>query len=335
MNSPATPQVIGNLCAGIAAVLFLVPIQKLLHTYSDKHVNDNDWMTPALYSLVPMWLLLVSAMICVTASGGFNWLRLGRASQYALTAAGTVSLGLLMFAALGAYVRPGFTPRIIYTPVIYLVPLSSILLVVLSINPRFTAAFPIQWLRVPWTILAGLCLGLGVLIGTPYLVRNGRRGIAGIIHHIQDPGPTSQETLARVSGLDPETQFEDLLFQATHRSSRDVFNAATARLRSHPKFLERLASELESGYVEPALGFLADASLSPAEQARLAKPARRAMARWVDQIPAPNYTTRDHLRKMKRWGSELLPPVAAKFPDAGVDFADVLEEFQEKVSSGR
>ena len=99
----------------------------------------------------------------------------------------------------------------------------------------------------------------------------------------------------------------------------------------HPKFLERLSTELETGYVEPAVGFLRDATLFPAEQARLARPARKAMQRWVDRIPAPNYTTKKHLKDQRRWGTEMFRVLPEKFASTGVDFAPVMDHFKDKV----
>jgi hypothetical protein len=70
-------------------------------------------------------------------------------------------------------------------------------------------------------------------------------------------------------------------------------------LRSHPHLLDRLATELESGDGEPAMEFPTDAIPTTAEQARLARPARQAMERWANRIPAPNYTTRKHLKELR------------------------------------
>ena len=107
--------------------------------------------------------------------------------------------------------------------------------------------------------------------------------------------------------------------------------AATARLRSSPQFLERLSTELETGYVEPALVFLRDATLTPAEHARFAQPARKALQRWVDRIPAPNYTTKAHLNDLKRWGTDMFRVLPEKFAGTGEDFTSVMDDFKDKV----
>lgn len=335
MNTSSAPQIIGNLCVGIAALAFLLPLQKLLMDYAGKHVNDNEWTTQALFALIPLWLPLIVAMSCVTSIGGFDGLRFGRPTLHAFAITSTASLAALTFVFIGLYIRPGFTPRGLYTPVIYLVPLSTLLLAGLSLNPKLASTVPIQWLRLPWTILASLCLvlcvgGIGI-----WIARTGGGGIADFAHRLSNPGPSSGEIIVKVSTLDPNTQFEDLLWHATRHSPRPICEAATARMRSHPKFIDRLSSELESGHVEPALGFLCNATLSPAEQARLAKPARTAMERWVDRIPAPNYTTRKHLKQLRKWGEGTLKPVSERFANTGVDFSQVLEDFREKVEAKR
>jgi hypothetical protein len=252
-----------------------------------------------------------------------------------LTTLATLSLAALTFVFIGLHIRPGFTPRHLYSPVIYLVPLSTGLLVVLSLNPSLTAGTSLQWLRVPWALLAGFSL---VVVGGYFGVRT-FRGAAGavavIAHRISHPGPSSQELLARVSELDPEADFDDLLRGSCRYSSRPVRDAATARLRSNPRFPDRLATELESGDVEPALDVVLNVELSRDELGRLARPTRRALERWVGRIPAPNYTTKRHLKDLKNWGKVRIPGLSAKFAGTGVDFKWVLEEFQEKVGASR
>ena len=335
MNSPSFPQITGNVCAGIAVVLLLFPLRGVLEEYARLHLSDDRWVAPILYVLIPLWLLLMVEMFCVTARGGFDGLPLGRTSQHVLIALGTLSLGALSFVFIGLYMRPGFTPRALYSPVIYLVPLSTVLLGVLSLNPRLTGGMSIQWLRIPWVLGAGLCLTICAGLLGFQAIRTAGGAVAFLVQRIANPGPSSQEVVAQISALDPETQFEELLWKASHHSGRAICTAATARLRSHPKSLDRLCTELESGHVEPTLNFLLDAEFSPDELARLARPTRRALERWVDRIPAPNYTTRKHLRDLKNAGKGWIRGLSEKFAGTGVDFKPVMEDFQEKFEASR
>jgi hypothetical protein len=331
MNFSSLPQTSGNLCVGLATLILLLFLPPLLGEYARKEVSHNQWVTPVLSRWVPLWLLLMGALLCVTAGGGFDWLRLGRPALYSFTVAASGALAVVTFCFVGLYIRPGFTPRFLYSPVIYLVPLATGLLVILSLNPRLASGMPTQWLRWPWTGFAAVSL-VGCLGFFGYwLVRTGAGGVLGIAHRIRHPGPSSAELLAQIAALDPQKDFEDLLRRANRHESREVREAATARLRSHPAFLERLSGELQSGHIEPAVAFLCDAELSSAEQARFARPAFNAMKRWVNRIPAPNYTTKNHLKDLRRWGTESLRVLPEKFAGTGVDFSPVREDFEDKV----
>ena len=329
MNPPslAPYQTIANVCVAIAALIFLLPLHYVLWDYARKHVSDSSWVTPALYMLIPLWLLLMAGLLCVTASGGFDWLRLGRPALYVLTVAAALALAVVSFVLVGSYIRPGFIPNFIFYVPLFLVLIGTMLLVVLSLDPQL--GISPQVVRLPWTIMAGLCLVGGVGFGGYWLATEGVGGIARIAQRLN--GPSSQEVLAEVATLDPQTGFDDLLGYATRYASDDIREAATARLRSNPDFLERLASELENGNGERAVEFLYSATLTPAEQARLAGPARGAIASWVARIPAPNYTTKKNFRDLRSWGTEMFSVLPGKFAGTGVDFTEVIADFNDKV----
>jgi hypothetical protein len=81
MNSSNLQQLIGNICVAIATLIFLLPLQKLLSDWARKETSNDQWVTPTLFLLIPVWLLLMGGLLCVTASGGFDALRLRRRSR--------------------------------------------------------------------------------------------------------------------------------------------------------------------------------------------------------------------------------------------------------------
>ena len=347
MNPTVTPliQTIGNVCVAIAALIFLLPLQHLLWDSARKHVSNDQWVTPALIVLIPLWLVLMGALLCVTASGGFQWLRVlcatisGGAEWFRfflrpvlLTIAATLALGVVSFVFVGLYSRPGFLPRIIFCPPIYLLPLVTMLLVLLSLNPKLDLVIPLPVFRFSWTIFAALSLTGCLGFGGYQLVRWSVNTAGTLARQISD-GPATPRKLTEIATLDPQNDFTSLLFLADQHESREVREAAIARLRSHPKFLETLIAELNSGHVEPAVAFLHSATLSPAEQARLARPARKAMQRWVSAIPAPNYTTKQRMKQLRDWGTEMFGVLVKKFAATDVDFAPVVADFNEKVAA--
>ena len=85
MSTSPLLQTIGNIGIGIAALLYALPLQYLLLELSRKR-DDGGGALAGVLILVPMWLLLMAALLCVTASGGFDWLRLNSGWRYALDA---------------------------------------------------------------------------------------------------------------------------------------------------------------------------------------------------------------------------------------------------------
>lgn len=333
MTTSTILQIVGNACAGLAVIVFLWPLQRVLSEYSRMYLSDDRWAVPVLYSLVPMWLLLMAALLCMTAYGGFDWLRLGRPALYVLTIATTLSLAAATFVFVGLYIRPGMTPRALYYPFICAVPLATLLLVLLSINPRLNSGPAPGWLRLPWAIFSALSMAACMVFAANWLIRNGGAGLEGVAQQFVKLAGSSQEELAAVAEMDPDRDFDSLLLRANNETGTAMREAATARLRSHPEFLERLVTELETGHVEPAVAFVCDAELTATELKQLARPSFKAMERWVNQLPPPNYTTASNLRKLRRWGAKMLNALSEKLAGTGVDFAPLLEEFKFKVES--
>ncbi|MGV3707763.1 MAG: hypothetical protein ACO1Q7_02910, partial [Gemmatimonas sp.] len=320
-------QTLGNVSVGVAAVIVLVPLNTLMLQYARKYPSGYDWAMPMLYVLIPVWLLLMTALLCVTASGGFDWLPFGRTGLYALTVAAALALGMLSFGLVASYIRPGFIPNVLFYVPLLLVFGGTMLLVVTSLNPQ--PGIPPRMVRLPWTLLSGLSLVISVVGGGYWLATAGVSTIKlGIIRSLN--APSSTEALAKISTLDPQKDFYDLVGFTSRYAKPEIRDAAIARLRSNPDFLETFAKELEQGYGERAIEFIYSATLTPAEQARLAEPTRKVMERWVSNIPAPNYTTKQRLRELRDWGNDTFRVLPGKFTSTKVDFAPIIAEFKER-----
>ncbi|HOY80062.1 MAG TPA: hypothetical protein PLN33_19775, partial [Hyphomonadaceae bacterium] len=268
---------------------------------------------------------------CMTASGGFDWIRLSRTKLYMLTVAAAFALAMASYLFIGLYLRPGFTPRGLYSPFLYLILFSTALLVVVSLNQKLVPGISVQWLLRPWTWFTALSLVGSLIFSGQWIATNGGRGLSGVATRIIVLLPATEEELAQIDRLDPKNDLESLLRRATRDEKPAVCAAATARLRSDPEFMERMATALDSGYAEPALSFLRDAELTPAEKARFARPALNALGRWVNSAPAPNFTTAEHMRRTRRWGDELFRVLPEKFAGTGVDFTELKAWYEEKM----
>lgn len=331
MASTTTQQIVGSISAGLASVLFFVRLLPFLAEWINKETHSDRWATPAVNILSSIWVLMMIALLCMTASGGFDWMRLGRGKLYLLTVAAAFALACASYLFIGLYLRPGFTPRGLYSPFLYLILFSTVLLVVVSLNQKLVPGLSVQWLLRPWTWFTALSLVGSLFFAGTWIINNGGRGLADVATRIIILLPATKEELAEIERLDPKNDFEKLVSRASLVEKPAVCAAATARLRSDPEFLQRMAVMLDSGYAEPALSFVRDAELTPEEKARFAKPALNALARWVNNAPAPNYTTPEHLKRTRRRGDELFRVLPEKFAGTGVDFTELHGWYEQKM----
>jgi len=98
-----------------------------------------------------------------------------------------------------------------------------------------------------------------------------------------------------------------------------------------PDFAARLATILATrrgNANSDALQFLEAATLTRDEQEHLALPARTALELFINDIPAPNFTTREHQKRMLKWGRKTFPVVIGKFTGTDVDFSNVMPAFE-------
>ncbi|MBL8010023.1 MAG: hypothetical protein JNJ64_05400 [Flavobacteriales bacterium] len=331
MNLSFLHQILGSVSAGAASILFFVRLRPFLAEWIDKETHSDRWAAPAVNILASIWGLMMVALLCMTASGGFDWIKLSRPKLYLLSVAAAFALATASYVFIALYLRPGFTPRGLYSPFLHLILFSTVLLVLVSVNQKLVPGFSVQWLLRPWSWFTALSLVGSLILAGNWIMNNSGRGLAGVATRIIVLLPATKEELAEIERLDPKNDLEKLVSRASREEKPAVCEAATARLRSDPAFMERMAAMLDSGYAEPALAFVRDAELTSEEKARFAKPALNALARWVNHAPAPNFTTSEHLKRTRRWGDELFRILPGKFSGTGVDFTELQGWYKEKM----
>ena len=328
MNASPLLQTVGNVCVGLAALIYALPLQVLLFELSHKRNDHGQGTIVGLFLFVPMWLLLLGALCCVIAGGGLDGLRLSRGWLYPLTVVATLAMLALSFLVFEFPRHPDFFTRLIGRVPGYVLPPATMLFVALSLNPRFTSAIPLPPVRWTWLACAGLSLALcGGFLGWRVL-RIGTADVMGLASATSRRGVSDRDILATLPTLDPQRDFAELLRRAGPGESRAVREAATARLRANPDFLETLAATLNSHEPGDGLSFLFSAELSSAERTRLALPARNAIERFTSDIPAPNYLSSDRRKQLLSWGRRTFPVIIEKFSGAGVDFSSVMPAFE-------
>jgi hypothetical protein len=331
MNPSAPTQLIGNICVGLAALIYVLPLQLMLFEISNKRNGPTDHGAGFIVIagiFLAMWLLLLVGVCCTIASGGLDGLRLARGWFYPLAFGATLAMLALSLLIFEFPNHPNFFTRWIGRLPFYVFPVATMLFTVLVLNPRFTSSLPLAPVKFTWLICAGLSLALcggylGYRLAVPAMSHVVRLG-SFWVHR----GATNQEIVDKIAALDPQRDFANLLRYAGQHQSHAVREAATVRLRSHPDFLDSLASILNSRSPECGLDFLPSATLSPDEQKRLVLPTHTALERFIDDIPAPNYMPPDRRKQLLKWGRKTFPVIAENFSATGVDFSQIMPAFE-------
>jgi hypothetical protein len=331
MNSASLPQIISNACVGLAALIYVLPLQLMLFEILNKRNGQTDhgagfFVVAGI--LLAMWLLLLVGVGCAIASGGLDGLRLARGWLYPLAFGATLAMLALSLLIFEFPNHPNFFTRWIGRVPFYVFPVATMLFIVLVLNPRFTASLPLAPFKLTWLICAGLSLALcGGYLGYRFAVP-AMSHVVSLSSFWIHRGATNQEILGKIATLDPQRDFADLLRYANQYQSHAVREAATVRLRSHPDFLDTLAAILNSRSPECGLDFLPSATLLPDEQKRLALPARTAIERFIDDIPAPNYMPSNRRKQLLKWGRKTFPVIAEQFSGTDVDFSQIMPKFE-------
>lgn len=334
MNPTGFQQTLGNICVGLAAVLYALPLQLLLRELARKR-DDGGGVLAGMLIIIPMWLLLTVALLCVTSSGGFNWIRINRTLLNVLTVLAALMMAALSFLRF-EFARPAsLVDKLIGGVPIHLFPLLTILLVVVSLNPRLTMGLPVQMVNVLWTVIAAIDLTVGGGFVAYKLLSKAGNQVAAVSHNIGWGGEVRRENLARIPLLDPTRDFTELVRLSGENSGDGVREVAMARLRLNPEFVTRLAAELtdatpSSGEAEHALEAVDFGTFTADEQKVLALPARSAMERITRYIREElRYFTKERRSGVQKQTGRLFKSVAEKLAGTGVDFQPAIRAFEQ------
>ena len=329
MNPSTTQQLVGNLCIAFAALLFFVPLQFLLFDLRGKSMDGGGFFAAAIL-LLSLWILFVVGLALVTASGGFDWLGLSRWALHTLV---TLAItGLLVYACIRFETRmpePTLLQVVFVKWPIQIVPLLTMALLGLSLNPQWLPSIPRLWVQWSWIVIAAACLvfwaGLLAYQVTTRAVQTAR----ALAHLTQGHSGLEEKNLAEVASIDPQTNFAGLMDMANSYKSDTVRQAAIDKLRGDSACITKLANLLESKKVDEALDVVSMATFSDDEKQKLALPVRSAMERVTqDTRNEFRYIARDRRKNMRKYVGRQFNEIATKFASTGVDFKPAIHAFE-------
>jgi hypothetical protein len=325
-----------NILTSLAALLFLIPFQYLLATAKPGR-GDGAAVWGGLFVLVPMWLLLIVALVLATTRGDLDWLPVKRSLQHTLViAAGLAMLATAFFAFLGR-TEPADQLPFLSRPFVgwadFALPLITIAFLLISLNISPGALMPPIVHRGAFAAIAAVALlhGLG-LLGTWFW--SAQQQQAGAVRReTAFHADLERKTLREVERLDVEKNTGELVDYAAHIAP-EVRQLAVEKLKTHPNLIEAIATALRSGHAEAALGYLEVHGVSDADKQQLAQPVfdgMLALNRSAErEIERTVHFYRDRFDRRAR----IMIAAAERFADQGHDYVAVLREFRRLLDQG-
>jgi len=320
--------ILADVCLGLAALLWAVPVQFLL--WEAPRRNDGGLLWGAVFAALPLWGLLWIALAVATSRGGLDWALRARASQHALLALACAALAVVTVLSIVGRWEPAsqlpWATRPLSTWGALVLPLVAIGFAVLSIHPGLAAALPPAAVRAPFAAAMVIGLAAGAALGLEAVSSANARAARRVAAQLEDEAKYHQEHLARIEALDPEGGFVELLGFANRFGHDDVRAAAIAKARRHPRFDAALEEVLRGPWAGQGLVWIEGCEI--ADPGALAPAARDAILGLARDARREREGAA-HLRGDELDGDTRRALAAAeKLSGHGVDFLPALRELR-------
>ncbi len=328
--------VLGNICLGLALLIYLIPLQLMLHDTPRKN-GDGGVLWGAIFTLSPLWLLLTVALCAVTAKGGFDWLLRARVAQFPVVLAAGMALFVVTgFSMLGKFEHPSQMPwasRFFTGWAVQLFPPVTMGFCLLALNPKLGSSVPAMAYRVPFAAVAMLSALATVAMLLQWLSHSQQVQQARVKEAIEFENNRDRDVMAWVETLKSVDDFAELLGFANRFETPAIRELAIRKTQTHPDFLAALRKVLQSGSAEKGLVYL-DACDVPEPKA-LAKPVRQAILNLAEEARDSMKRTHTLHAGQFDWNTRLILSVAEKFRGSGVDYAPAIREFRAALDEPR
>jgi len=318
--------ILGNILLGLAAFIYLVPLQIFLRQPIVHGGHAAGGVIAFVFVTIPFWVTIFLAWCVVLARGEFHWLGGGRGWQFLVIL--TASLALMVVTSLAAMLRED--PQIPWAlrPVmpwgIYVLPLFALLATLCLLNP---------FLEMPpsagrWTL--SLCSAVALMsslgMGLQWIVWQEKRATDAAKARVAFEDQNLRSLVAEVEALDPIKDLGRLLGHSASNRFEAPRDLAVKKIQTHPNLQEELTLRLTNEWKLEALGYLE--LNNPPDAAALAVPVRTALeglARWISgEIErSPN-----HWPEAFYSDTKMALAVVDKFAGYGIDYVPAVRSWR-------
>jgi hypothetical protein len=329
---------LGNICVGIALLIFLVPLQLMVREPAARGGDGGGGIIwGSIFVLVPLWFLLTVALCAATARGALDWLTRVRALQYLVVLAACVAMAVVTFFSMALKHEPmsqvpGAARPFLGWAVLVFPPI-VMGFCVLALDPGLASAVPAPTYRIPAALVGAACLLASGGLLWQWFSFTQQEAAARVERMVARDTERDREMLAEVERLDPVKELGRLLDKTGPFESPAIRELAVKKARSHPSFSAELAAMLQNEWCIETLTFLE--ANDPPEAAALAEPARVAMLRVAKKVRKDMEEAHHLYDDSFDSHARRVMAVADRLRGHGVDYSPAIREFRAALDTPR
>lgn len=326
----------GNICLGLAALIYLLPWQMLLNQQSRGSHASVGLMLGSIVLVLPMGASLAAALLALSKRGGLDWLTPDRPLQYLGLLGGLLALTLLIGMASAFRFEPATQIPWALRPMVplaaWIVPPFLIVSIAILLNGP-PGHSQLLWAR--GALL--LCTGVAVLVVLGMLVELGQWKIAQGEQRLREVQAFQDQRdariLAEVQQMNPNDHFASLLNFSNIHETAPIRELALQKLAGHPDLTAGVAHELTAGAAYEAIIYLE--GNQPPQPELLAEPIRVGIERITAELQRSIQGT--HTLHAEQGFSKLqrILEVVRKYERFGVDYRPALRTLRSAFDHGR
>lgn len=275
--------VFGNVCAVLAALIYLLPWQLVLNDSGRGSHAGAGLLWSSLLIALPLGLLMSGALLALVAVGGMQWLTPERTLQYLLVLLSTVAITVVVALASALRLEPAGQRPWAIRPLVpwaaWLGPPLVLGYVLLALNTD-AVTLPLRWARGIWLAVAvvALLVSAGMLLQWWQSAR--ARRMARLQERVRLTETRDARILDELAQMTWQEDLADLLNFSNCYETDSIRERALAALSEHPDLTGAIASELTAGSAYAAIIYLQ--AHAPPQPERL----KDALAVGIERVAA-------------------------------------------------
>lgn len=326
----------GNMCLALALVGYFTALPFVLNDRSGRASPDGI-IVSAVLALIPIWLLIATALCISTANGALDWIAVGRGAQQVVVVVSCVALlAVCAVSVVGKVSPPSAVPwagRPFARWGVHVLPLVAIAFGFCALNLAPLSAFPAVIYRLPFALAAGAAVLAGIGLLGQWVADVQHRAAERVQEEVRVDNERDRQTLARIRSLDAEKDVPELLGYTNRYNAASVRELALARLAENSNLTQAVAGALSGGWAEQGLIYVDACDVDDPDA--LAEPVRQAILRTAERVK--DLVRREHSLQPDSFDfkTRLVVSAASKFRGRGVDYAFAVRRLRAALNEPR